>query len=197
VTSYNSGGMGIEKQKYLQTLQLFSDIICVQETFLLDSCDKKHSNYQKLKQYFGNSHDMYIVPAYKNSDKVMKGWGSGGLVLMWNKRLTKYVTNVKCDNYRLQAAKFNFPESEFLLINAYFMVDPQNNNFNDNELLAVLAEIERIINVTSCIYVILAGDINCDFSRNSEFVNIVRKLCRTKWTDSILVSSRCKSRTFY
>ena len=54
------------------------------------------------------------------------------------------------------------------------MVNPQNNNFNDNELLAVLAEIERIINVTSCINVILAGDINCDFSRNSEFVNIVR-----------------------
>ena len=77
-------------------------------------------------------------------------------------------------NYRLQAAKFNFPESEFLLINAYFMVDPQNNNFNDNELLAILAEIERIINVTSCINVILAGDINCDFSRNSEFVNIIR-----------------------
>ena len=46
VTSYNSGGMGIEKQKYLQTLQLFSDIICVQETFLLDSGDKKHSNTQ-------------------------------------------------------------------------------------------------------------------------------------------------------
>jgi len=110
--------------------------------FLLDSGDKKHSNTQKLKQYFGDSHDMYIKPAYKSSETVKRGRGSGGLILMWNKKLTKYVTNVECESYRLQAAKFTFPEAELLLINAYFMVDPQNNNFNDNELYSLLAENE-------------------------------------------------------
>ena len=174
VTSYNSGGMGIDKQNYIKTLQLFSDIICVQEHFLLDSGDKKHSNTQKLKQYFGDSHDMYIKPAYKSSETVKRGRGSGGLILMWNKKLTKYVTNVECESYRLQAAKFTFPEAELLLINAYFMVDTQNNNFNDNELYSLLAEIEGIINVSVCRNVVLVGDINCDFARNSAFVNIVK-----------------------
>jgi len=117
---------------------------------------------------------MYIKPAYKSSETVKRGRGSGGLILMWNKKLTKYVTNVECESYRLQAAKFTFPEAELLLINAYFMVDPQNNNFNDNELYSLLAEIERIINVTVCRNVVLVGDINCDFARNSAFVNIVK-----------------------
>ena len=44
VTSYNSRGFAENKQKYIDTLLLFSDILCVQEHFLLSSNDKKHSN---------------------------------------------------------------------------------------------------------------------------------------------------------
>ena len=50
------------------------------------------------------------------------------------------------------------------------MVDPQNNAFNDNELLSLLAEIEQFIAISECRNVILAGDMNCDFSRNTPMV---------------------------
>ena len=43
------------------------------------------------------------------------------------------------------------------------MVDPQNNAFNDNELLSLLAEIERFIAISECRNVILAGDMNLWF----------------------------------
>ena len=145
VTSYNSGGMGLDRQQYIRKLQLFSDILCIQEHFLLDSGDRKHSNTNKLKQYFGGTHDMIIKPAYKDNTFISKGRGSGGLVIMWKKYLTKYITNIKSENYRIQAVKVNFPEAEIVLVNLYFMVDTQNNNDDDNELLNLLAELMRII----------------------------------------------------
>ena len=141
VTSFNSGGMGLDRQQYIKSLQLFSDIICIQEHFLLDSGDRKHSNTNKLKQYFGDTHDMIIKPGYKDNNSVSKERGSGGLVIMWRKYLTKYVSSIKSDNFRIQAVKLNFPDTELVLVNLYFMVDPQNNNFDDNELLSLLAEI--------------------------------------------------------
>ena len=54
VTSYNSGGMGLDKQNYINSLTLFSDILCIQEHFLLDSGNKKYSNTQKFKKLFGH-----------------------------------------------------------------------------------------------------------------------------------------------
>ena len=40
ICSYNSTGFGIAAQNYIDKLLLFSDILCVQEHFLLDSNDK-------------------------------------------------------------------------------------------------------------------------------------------------------------
>ena len=71
----------------------------------------------------------------------------------------------KSKNYRVHAAMFSFPESHFFLVNLYLMVDPQNDNFNDFELINSLSEIERIISMSDCKHVLLAGNLNCDFSR--------------------------------
>jgi len=179
VTSYNSGGLGLDRQNFIKTLNIFSDIFWIQEHFLLDAGGKKHSNTYKLKTLFGDTHDMLIKPAFKESNAVTKGRGMGGLVIMWKRGFTKYILQVKSDSFRIQAVKFNFPEADLLLFNLYFMVDPQNNAFNDNELLSLLAEIEQIIARSECRNVLLAGDINCDFSRNTPMVNIIRDFVNT------------------
>ena len=90
LTSYNSGGMGMDKQNFISLLSLFSVILWIQEHFLLDSGDRKHSNTNKLKKYFGETHDMYIVPAFKEDIVVKPGWGKWSLATMWRKGLTKY-----------------------------------------------------------------------------------------------------------
>ena len=77
VSSYNSTGFGIAAQNYIDKLLLFSDILCIQEHFLQDSKDKKYSNTNKLRNKFSNEHDMFIVPAYKETDQVTKGRGRG------------------------------------------------------------------------------------------------------------------------
>ena len=55
---------------------------------------------------------MYIVPAFKEDIVVKPGWGKWSLATMLRKGLTKYVSN-KCDIFRIQATKFNFPNAEF------------------------------------------------------------------------------------
>ena len=88
ISSYNSTGFGLAAQNQIDKLLLFSDIVCVQEHFLLDSKDKQYSNTDKLKAKFGHTHDMYIVPAVKESSQISRGRGSGGLATIWHKSLT-------------------------------------------------------------------------------------------------------------
>ena len=125
ITSYNSTGYGIAARNYIQTLVLFSDILCVQEHFLPSSKDKRHSNTNKLVNDFRDNHDMFIIPAFKNTDQVTKGRGQGGLATIWKKSLTKYVSKISTNNFRVQATKFTFPTCHLLVINAYFPCDPQ------------------------------------------------------------------------
>ena len=76
VTSYNSTGLGLGTIKFVETLLLFSNILCLQEHFLQDSGDKKHSNTNKLRKSFPN-HDMFITPAFKADNRVSRGRAKG------------------------------------------------------------------------------------------------------------------------
>ena len=70
ISSYNSTGFGLSAKNYVNTLLLFSDILCVQEHFLLDGNEKNHSNTNKLVNHVGTNHDISIVPAHKNTNQI-------------------------------------------------------------------------------------------------------------------------------
>ena len=126
-------------------LSSFSDIICVEEHFLLDSRDKKHSNTNLLKTHFGSSYDMFINPAFKENNQVCKGRGKGGLATIWRAELSKYVSQVKCKNFRLQGTKFSFPNQNLLVINCYFPCDPRSDNGDYTELLNTLSNLSMLV----------------------------------------------------
>ena len=129
ITSYNSTGFGLAAQNYSNTLLLFSDVLFIQEHFLLDNNkDKKHSNTNKLVNVLGNTHDMSIVPAFKPTTYISRGRGQGGLVTLWRKELTKYVSKIHCSNFRLQATKFTFEKNNLLVVNAYFCLRPETRS---------------------------------------------------------------------
>ena len=153
ITSYNSTGFSIAVQDYLETLLLFSDILCLQEHFLLDCKDRKNSNTNKIRNKFGDSHDMFIVPAFKNSSQVSRGRGSGGLVTLWKKSLTKYVSKIDCQNYRLQATKFSFPGSPILILNSYFPCDPRVEQFDETEILTLLEQEKLLAPMSSLLQI--------------------------------------------
>ena len=173
ITSFNTTGFGIGVQNYLTTLSLFSNILCIQEHFLLDGKDKNHSNTNKIRKLLNHKYDMFIIPAFKDDSQVSKGRGKGGLATLWDKGLTKYVSQVKTVSFRIQATKFDLPSGSLLVVNTYFPCDPRVNNFNEEELLSVLLEIKSLMNNHNCNYNLILGDFNSHFSRHSTFTNIV------------------------
>ena len=74
---------------------------------------------------FGMYFGMYPVPAVKGS--------KGGLCTMWKKGLTKNVSKINRNNYRVQATRFQVPFANLLTIDSYFMYDPQTD-FDDSGL---------------------------------------------------------------
>ena len=108
VTSYNSTGLGLSSIKFIETLLIFSNILCIQEHFLQDAGENKHSNTNKLRKSF-KDHDMFITPAFKADNKVCRGRVKGGLATLWHPSLTKYVSKVKCSNFRLSWYKIFLP----------------------------------------------------------------------------------------
>ena len=106
-------------------------------------------------------------------NQVTRGRGKGSLVTMWRKGLTKYVSKIKCANFRIQATKFTFPSGPVLVINSYFPCDPRTDIFDDSELTTLLADLRSAIQSSECNNVLLAGDLNSHFDRQSRFTNIV------------------------
>ena len=117
---------------------------------------------------------MFIVPAQKQNTQISKGRGKGGLATIWDKNLTKYVSKIKCENFRMQATKFDFPSGVFLVINTYFPCDPRTINFDDTELLTLLTSIQNTAQCSGCRNIWLAGDLNAHFQRSTRFTNLVR-----------------------
>ena len=93
---------------------------------------------------------MFIKPAFKNDSNISKGRESGGLAILWRKHLTKYVTYIKTDKYRVQAEKLKFPAADLLIVSLNLMVDPQVDQFEKIGLLNLLAEVNRIIQSSDC-----------------------------------------------
>ena len=90
------------------------------------------------------------------------------------------MSKIKCDIFRIQATKFNFPNAGVLVINLYFIVDSQNINMNDLKLLSLLGEINRILSMTECTNVLLVGAINCEFSRPTNLCKALKHSQRRK-----------------
>ena len=74
----------------------------------------------------------------------------------------------------------DLPGCKLLIINTYFPQDTQNDNFDEQELLSCLTTIENLIENTIHDQVLVLGDLNCDFSRNSRFVQTVRTFSQSQ-----------------
>ena len=47
---------------YVYRSSLFTDVLTVQEHFLLTTDDRKHSNTDKIRRAFGDNYNMFVVP---------------------------------------------------------------------------------------------------------------------------------------
>ena len=168
--SYNTTGWNNFKVDFINTILLtFAvQLFAVQEHFLLKE------NLYKLDCF--RDYEVFSIPAFKNNDSVHSGRPSGGLSLIYSHSVSQYVTRLTCPkSYRVHGLKINFPGADFLIINTYFPNDPRTNNFDDSELLNTLQDIKYLIDQVDESYnTVLMGDLNCDFSRDTVFVQQVK-----------------------
>ena len=119
-------------------------------------------------------YNSYVIPGYRNPG-VTTGRPIAGIAQLSKSDIAVRKDRVMIDSKRIQGQVLNFVSTRLLRINAYLPTDPQTPDFDENELLAVLADIEKVLDNTEYDDVLISGDMNWDMSRQSGFALTVRR----------------------
>ena len=146
-----------------------ADMCFVQEHFKLSK------NLYTLKKNF-KDFCVFSIPASKTNSNLSKGRPSGGLAIIYRKYLEGIATEIIVpESKRVQGIHLNINNSGYVFVNIYMPTDPQTNNFDDTEVVKTLQDIRYVLNLYDpSVSFVLMGDMNCDFSRNTRFVNILK-----------------------
>ena len=173
VLSYNSRGFNDIQQDFIKTLvdgQTVGNnipILCNQENFVL------RGNFYKILQTLPGFH-IFINPAVKGS--LDKGRPRGGMFIAVPNSIKSQVADVSPGHWRVQAITISSNSSCTLLINTYFPCDTRHAMDDLNEAIEILEIVKKLIDSTGCNSVIMAGDLNTDFRRNSGQVALVTEV---------------------
>ena len=162
--SYNSTGLNAVKSRWICDLMTTCDVnYCgLQEHF---KKTKTLGNYFKTEFRGCDSH---VVPAFREEGRDT-GRAKGGLAQLCRKGDGVRKESVMTGSWRLQAQILHFGEWRLLWMNVYFPTDPQVLNFESEELEAVQAELEGILDRGGYDGCICSGDWNYDARRRSGF----------------------------
>ena len=178
VISYNSTGFNSQRADFICDIvdrkQRENCIIAIQEHFIFDK------NLSKIQKMLPNDLVIYSIGSFKDNSRIKMGRGKGGLSFIWHKAIDHITSRIQIKNSkRVQCMSLDLPGCKLLLINTYFPQDTQNNNFDEQELIGCLVTIENILSANVHDQALVLGDLNCDFSRNTRFVQTVRNHCES------------------
>ena len=105
--------------------------------------------------------------------------------------MTKFVSKFKSENFRLQGTTFSFTLGSLLIVNTYFPCDPRVNNFDDNVVTNLLSDIHTMIRNYDTVNILVAGNMNCHFSRNTRFSNLVKSFFEDDLNFKIFLETPC------
>ena len=102
----------------------------------------------------------------------------GCFSFIWHKSIDHITTTIQVkNNGRVQCMSLDISGCKLLLINTYLPQESQTNNFDEQELLGCLVTIENLLSDNNHDQALVIGDLNCDLSRNSCFVQTIRNFC--------------------
>ena len=140
-------------------------VLCNQENFLL-----RENNF-KVRQALPNCH---IVFKGARKNQLNTGRPANGMFIAIPDKFNGCVRDVSPENWRLQAVLLRCDNGgNILVINSYFPTDPGTIRCNENELEEVFASIDEVVNNNEFSALLLCGDINADFVRNTGHVRYV------------------------
>ena len=169
--SYNSTGWGTVKADFVNTLLISHTIhiFALQEHFQLKP------NLYRLQNGISDNYELFAIPALKSNNTVHSGRPSSGTAFLYHKSLNKNITRIIVPNsYRVQGLKLALSNNSFVFINSYFPTDTRGNLEDNTLLLQTLQDIRYIIDqCDDNTEIVLMGDINTDFIRDSNFTKLV------------------------
>ena len=155
VSSFNCEGFNKQKQLFVKDLLTQTDILFVQEFWLIDSMLHK---LQMLSNNFMCSAMSGVDPGV-----ILQGRPYGGVAVMWSKSLKADVKRLTLNSKRVCAISLKTPEACIVLACVYLPCDNYSNNNASDELLFELSQLDALLTDSIYQHVIIGGDFNTNF----------------------------------
>jgi len=114
------------------------------------------------------------VSGFDNSD-ILVGRPFGGCAIMWRKSINAHLTVVDTNSRRLCALRVCNDAVKLLLVTVYMPFEDANSN--QTRVEEFLSSVEYLSNQNKNCTVIIGGDFNVDFSRDSYHTDLLNKFC--------------------
>ena len=90
--------------------------------------------------------------------------GHGGVAILWNKKLDKFITSLPDGGERIQCIQFKDQHYPVLIVSAYF---PTGGVNSDDQYMDCLVQLEEILNkYLDSHEILIGGDLNLDLTKN-------------------------------
>jgi hypothetical protein len=117
----------------------------------------------------------YCGSSSMDSHVPLVGRPHGGSAIIWRNTFKHKVTPLKTNSNRLSAVTISLPNDVVILaINAYMPCDSRSTGCNYETLMDTIDEIQNVIVTTHSSCIVIGGDLNCDFGRNTPHVKGVK-----------------------
>ena len=167
--SYNSTGLDSAKVHWINEIMRLCNIDCFQ---LQEHFKVTKSLESFFKKEFSKM-DSFVMPAHREIFQE-SGRAKGGLAQLVSKTLDIKKEKIPTNHWRLQAQVLHISDYKLMWINCYFPTDPHTLQFDDQELISVLDELENILDNNNFEDCIIGGDLNYDMKRNTGFAATVK-----------------------
>ena len=155
ITTYNCCGFNSIKASYIKHLLQDSDVIFLQEIWLIDQ------HRFRLNDAFPDC-NVFSRSGVENLS-IAQGRPYGGCAIVLKKSLTCKLTPIETISNRIVCVLMELSDVSILLISIYMPCD--SNHLIDVEYDEILCEIQALHIKHTCTYVMFGGDLNTDLSR--------------------------------
>ena len=165
IISYNCKGFKNRNYDFVQDIFMRCEILLIQESWLYNFEIDKISNVLPDSAYLG-------VSAMRDCDVGRRGRPFGGCLIIYKNNLAIPVKQITTSSNRLCVATFIRDNIKLLVISAYMPTD-DNSHITSQEYGEVLNEISGLLMMYNDFTLILGGDFNSDFQRQTLNTNLL------------------------
>ena len=164
--SYNSTGINQAKIMWINDIMK----TCQIDFFQLQEHFKATKSIDSFFKREFPTNDSFIIPGHREPFQD-SGRPKGGLAQLSTKSLEMKKEKIAMKSWRLQAQVLHINSYKLIWINCYFPTDPQTVQYDGQELLTVLDELEHLLDNNTFDDCIIGGDLNFDSKRTTGFAS--------------------------